>query len=140
MRNNFLLAATAAGTAVGHADTLAGGPHLSERSVGSTAVEHFGARGECRGHAGGTTHGDAIRRIVSEARGYGWRGSGGLAMLAEKIVGVWQLQSWATVVDDKIVGYPLGEQASGFFVYHPAGFMSVNMDREIFYSLPEARS
>ena len=37
MRNNFLLAATAAallaGTAVGHADTLAGGPHLSERSV-----------------------------------------------------------------------------------------------------------
>ena len=48
-------------------------------------------------------------------------------MLAEKIVGVWQLQSWATVVDDKIVGYPLGEQASGFLVYHPTGFMSVNI-------------
>jgi Lipocalin-like domain len=48
-------------------------------------------------------------------------------MLAEKIVGVWELQSWATVVDDKIVGYPLGEQASGFLVYHSAGFMSVNI-------------
>ena len=48
-------------------------------------------------------------------------------MLAEKIVGVWELQSWATVVDDKIVGYPLGEQASGFLVYHAAGFMSVNI-------------
>jgi hypothetical protein len=30
-------------------------------------------------------------------------------MLAEKIVGVWELQSWATVVDDSIVGYPLGD-------------------------------
>jgi hypothetical protein len=45
-------------------------------------------------------------------------------MLAEKILGVWELQSWETVVDDKVVGYPLGEQTSGFLVYHPIGFMS----------------
>jgi hypothetical protein len=48
-------------------------------------------------------------------------------MLAEKILGVWELQSWETVVDDRVVGYPLGEQASGFLAYHPAGFMSVNI-------------
>jgi hypothetical protein len=48
-------------------------------------------------------------------------------MLTEQILGVWELQSWETVVDDKVVGYPLGEQASGFLAYHPAGFMSVNI-------------
>jgi hypothetical protein len=48
-------------------------------------------------------------------------------MLAERILGVWELQSWETVVDDRVVGYPLGEQASGFLAYHPAGFMSVNI-------------
>jgi hypothetical protein len=35
-------------------------------------------------------------------------------MLSEKIIGVWELQIWETVVDDKVVGYPLGENASGF--------------------------
>ena len=48
-------------------------------------------------------------------------------MLAEKIVGVWELQIWETMVDDSVVGYPLGEQASGFIAYHPIGFMSVNI-------------
>ena len=48
-------------------------------------------------------------------------------MLAEKIPGVWGLQSYESVLDGKVVGYPLGEQASGFLVYHPAGFMSVNI-------------
>jgi hypothetical protein len=48
-------------------------------------------------------------------------------MLAEKILGVWELHSWETVVDDRVVGYPLGEQASGFLAYHPTGFMSVNI-------------
>jgi hypothetical protein len=48
-------------------------------------------------------------------------------MLTEQILGVWELQSWETVVEDKVVGYPLGEQASGFLAYHPAGFMSVNI-------------
>jgi len=48
-------------------------------------------------------------------------------MLAEKIIGVWGLQSWETVVDNKVLGYPLGEGASGFLVYHPTGFMSVNI-------------
>lgn len=47
-------------------------------------------------------------------------------MLAEKIVGVWELQSWATVVDN-VVSYPLGEKAAGFLAYHPTGFMSVNI-------------
>jgi len=37
------------------------------------------------------------------------------------------LQIWETVVDDKVVGYPLGENASGFIAYHPIGFMSVNI-------------
>ena len=48
-------------------------------------------------------------------------------MLSEKIIGVWELQSWETVVDDKVIGYPLGEKASGFLTYHPIGFMSVNI-------------
>ena len=48
-------------------------------------------------------------------------------MLLEKIIGVWELQNWETVVDDRVVGYPLGEKASGFIAYHPIGFMSVNI-------------
>jgi len=48
-------------------------------------------------------------------------------MLAEKILGVWELQGWETVVDNRVVGYPLGERVSGFLVYHPTGFMSVNI-------------
>jgi hypothetical protein len=48
-------------------------------------------------------------------------------MLAEKIIGVWELQIWETVAGDSVVGYPLGEKASGFIAYHPIGFMSVNI-------------
>ncbi len=48
-------------------------------------------------------------------------------MLSEEIIGVWELQNWETVVDDKVIGYPLGEKASGFLVYHPGGFMAVNI-------------
>ena len=48
-------------------------------------------------------------------------------MLAQKIIGVWELQIWETVVDSSVVGYPLGEKASGFIAYHPTGFMSVNI-------------
>src|SRR5574338_1721972 len=47
-------------------------------------------------------------------------------MLAEKIIGVWELQVWETVVDGNVAGYPLGEKAFGFIAYHPIGFMSVN--------------
>jgi Lipocalin-like domain len=50
-----------------------------------------------------------------------------ISMLSEKIIGVWELQIWETVVDDRVVGYPLGEKASGFIAYHPIGFMSVNI-------------
>ena len=48
-------------------------------------------------------------------------------MLADKIIGVWQLQTWETVVDENVIGYPLGEKAFGLIAYHPAGFMSVNI-------------
>ena len=48
-------------------------------------------------------------------------------MLAEKIVGVWELQLWETVVDENVIGYPLGEKAFGFIAYYPIGFMSVNI-------------
>jgi len=48
-------------------------------------------------------------------------------MLSETIIGVWERQTWETVVDDSVVGYPLGEKASGFIAYHPIGFMSVNI-------------
>ena len=48
-------------------------------------------------------------------------------MLGEKIIGVWELQIWETVVDDSVIGFPLGEKASGFIAYHPIGFMSVNI-------------
>jgi len=41
-------------------------------------------------------------------------------MLAEKIIGVWELQIWETVAGDSVVGYPLEEKASGFIVGHPA--------------------
>jgi hypothetical protein len=37
------------------------------------------------------------------------------------------LQIWETVVDDSVVGYPLGEKTCGFIAYHPIGFMSVNI-------------
>jgi Lipocalin-like domain len=55
-------------------------------------------------------------------------------MLAEKIIGVWELQIWETVVDDRVVGYPLGEKASGFIAYHPIGFMSVNISAPIVFA------
>ncbi len=48
-------------------------------------------------------------------------------MLAEKIIGVWELRIWETVIDDNVVGYPLGEKAFGFIAYYPIGFMSVNI-------------
>jgi hypothetical protein len=52
---------------------------------------------------------------------------GKFLMLSEKILGVWEMQSWEAVVDDRVVGYPLGEKASGFIAYDPAGLMSVNI-------------
>ena len=48
-------------------------------------------------------------------------------MLAEKIIGVWELQIWETVAGDRVVGYPFGENAFGFIAYDPIGFMSVNI-------------
>ena len=48
-------------------------------------------------------------------------------MVAEKIIGVWELQIWETAVDGNVVGYRLGENAFGFIAYHPIGFMSVNI-------------
>src|SRR3954452_13688681 len=36
--------------------------------------------------------------------------------LAEENIGVWELQSWATVVDDKAIDYPFGQKSSGFLV------------------------
>lgn len=48
-------------------------------------------------------------------------------MLSEEIIGVWELQVWETVVDNRVVGYPLQEKATGFIAYHPVGFMSVNI-------------
>jgi hypothetical protein len=50
-----------------------------------------------------------------------------MSMLAEKIIGVWELQIWETVVGDRVVGYPFGEKAFGFIAYDPIGFMSVNI-------------
>jgi len=44
-------------------------------------------------------------------------------------------QIWETVVDDSVVGYPLGEKASGFIAYHPIGFMSVNISLAIVFVL-----
>src|ERR1044072_406356 len=50
-----------------------------------------------------------------------------ISMLAEKIIGVWELQIWETVAGDRVVGYPFGEKAFGFIAYDPIGFMSVNI-------------
>jgi Lipocalin-like domain len=38
-----------------------------------------------------------------------------------------ETQSWEAVVDDRVIGYPLGEKASGFMAYDPISFMSVNI-------------
>ena len=57
-------------------------------------------------------------------------------MLSEKIIGVWELRSWEYVVNDKVVGYPLGEKASGFIAYHPIGFMSVEISAPTRVRLP----
>jgi len=46
-------------------------------------------------------------------------------MLSKKILGVWEMRSWETVAEDRVVGYPLGEKASGFIAYDPTVFMSV---------------
>jgi hypothetical protein len=48
-------------------------------------------------------------------------------MLSKKILGVWEMRSWETVAEDRIVGYLLGEKASGFVAYYPIGFMSVKI-------------
>ena len=48
-------------------------------------------------------------------------------MLSKKILGVWEMRSWETVAEDRVVGYPLGEKASGFIAYYPIGFVSVKI-------------
>ncbi len=48
-------------------------------------------------------------------------------MLSQEIIGVWELARWETVVEDRVAGFPLGEKATGVIVYHPLGFMSVNL-------------
>ena len=48
-------------------------------------------------------------------------------MLSEKIIAVWELQSWESVLDGRVVGYLSGRKGSGFIAYHPMGFMSVNI-------------
>jgi Lipocalin-like domain len=50
-----------------------------------------------------------------------------VSMLSKDLFGVWELERWETVVDDEIIGYPLGEEAFGLLIYHPGGFMSVNI-------------
>ena len=43
------------------------------------------------------------------------------------LVGTWKLVSWRRIVDDEMVTYPLGENASGLLVYAPDKAMAVTM-------------
>ncbi len=48
-------------------------------------------------------------------------------MLAQQIIGIWELERWQTVIEDHVADYPLGDKATGIIAYHPQGFMSVNL-------------
>ena len=48
-------------------------------------------------------------------------------MAEDSPVGAWRLVSMEYVSEDGEASYPLGPDASGYIMYHPNGYMSVNM-------------
>jgi hypothetical protein len=48
---------------------------------------------------------------------------------ARSLIGVWRLRRYRTQYDDEPVLYPLGEDAQGYIMYTPDGYMSGTMQR-----------
>ncbi|WP_339228552.1 lipocalin-like domain-containing protein [Oceanobacillus sp. FSL K6-2867] len=51
-------------------------------------------------------------------------------MLKEQIIGVWSLVSYQSQDSAGYIEYPLGENATGFLMYHPEGYMSAQLMRQ----------
>ncbi|MCM3588920.1 lipocalin-like domain-containing protein [Mesobacillus maritimus] len=47
--------------------------------------------------------------------------------LKEKVLGIWSLVSYEVTDDHGNKTYPMGEDATGFIMYHPEGYMSAQM-------------
>lgn len=45
----------------------------------------------------------------------------------EMVVGIWSLESYHVTDDEGNKTYPMGEDCTGFIMYHPEGFMSAQM-------------
>ncbi|MGX7091543.1 lipocalin-like domain-containing protein [Hutsoniella sourekii] len=49
--------------------------------------------------------------------------------LRDKLIGTWRLVSYQTEEDGQIV-YPFGEDATGFIMYNPDGYMSAQLQKQ----------
>lgn len=50
--------------------------------------------------------------------------------LKEQIIGVWSLVSYRSIDVKGNLVYPLGEDATGFLMFHPEGYMSAQLMRQ----------
>lgn len=53
-----------------------------------------------------------------------------LTTLKEQIIGVWSLVSFQDLDQNGNTFYPLGEDATGFIIYHPEGYMSAQLMKQ----------
>jgi hypothetical protein len=49
--------------------------------------------------------------------------------LRDQLLGAWQLETFEQAIEDGPTSYPLGEDATGFIIYTPQGFMSAQLMR-----------
>lgn len=52
-----------------------------------------------------------------------------MTTLLEQLIGSWELVSYSHTTEDGSVGYPLGEDATGYIMYTPDGYMSAQLMR-----------
>lgn len=50
--------------------------------------------------------------------------------LKNQIIGVWSLVSYQIGDDNGNINYPLGEDATGYIIYHPEGYMSAQIMKQ----------
>ncbi len=50
--------------------------------------------------------------------------------LKEQLIGVWSLESYQSEDQEGNVVYPFGEDAMGFIMYHPDGYMSAQLSKQ----------
>ncbi len=53
--------------------------------------------------------------------------TGHMTSLFDRLVGAWELVSYRLVAEDQSVTYPLGNDARGFILYTPDGYMSAQL-------------